>query len=99
MLEHLGGGTALRDVRLPKKSGWKAKPVIQTDKITFPVDNSSSDAAADAVGGFEEEERGVLGVKVGGGGEAGESASDDNNRGLGVWREWGFWGVDSCLER
>ncbi|TQD77061.1 hypothetical protein C1H46_037388 [Malus baccata] len=61
-----------------------------------PVDDISSDAVADDVGGFEEEEMGVLGVEVGGGGE---SSTYDNNRGLGVWQEWGFWGVDSCLEK
>ncbi|KAM1621917.1 hypothetical protein ACFXTN_018697 [Malus domestica] len=61
-----------------------------------PVDDISSDIVADGFRGFEEEEIGVLGVEVGGGGE---SSTYDNNRGLGVWQEWGFWGVDSCLEK
>ncbi|KAM1730099.1 hypothetical protein ACFX1S_020548 [Malus domestica] len=54
-----------------------------------PVDDISSDIVADGFRGFEEEEIGVLGVEVGGGGE---SSTYDNNRGLGVWQEWGFWG-------
>jgi len=46
------------------------------------VDNVGADSASDRVGSFEEEERDVVGVEVGGGGKAGEACADDNNSGF-----------------
>lgn len=52
------------------------------------VDNVGADAAADGVGGIEEEEGDVVGVEVGGGGETGEAGTDDDDSCFGEW--WGL---------
>lgn len=47
------------------------------------VEGVGADAAAEAVGGFQEKEGEVGGVKMDGCSEAGETAADDENGGLG----------------
>lgn len=58
------------------------------------VDGVSTDAAADAVRGFEEEEWDARGIELRGGGEPGEAAADDDG-GFGVFD--GARGCGGCL--